>query len=305
MKCKISIIVPILNEERNIASFFKEVTKYIEKEDYELIFIDDGSSDNTVLEIKKLASDNIHFISFSRNFGHQSAIKAGIDYAKGECVIMLDGDLQHPPSLIPKMLAKWREGFEVVYTIRKETKNISTFKKTSSSIFYKLLNFLSETKIESGTADFRLISRKALDSLNSLNDQEFFFRGIIPWIGYKQTAIEYTAQDRKFGASSFTLKKMFKLAIVGITSNSTKPLYISFLVGTILSSLTFSYALYAIFISIFTNKAIDGWTSLIVSILFLGGVQLLGIGILGIYISKIFHQTKKRPHYIINETSIN
>jgi dolichol-phosphate mannosyltransferase len=306
------VIIPCYNENENLLylnqklqEIFKSrlCSKYI----FRILFVNDGSTDETLEEIKVLCkqNSNIDFISFSRNFGHQQAIKAGIDHAFADAVITMDADLQHPPELIPELIKFWEQGFDVVNSRNLNNKNQNLFKKITSKSFYALLNLLSYVKIESGTADFRLIDKKVLEQLRKLNEQNLFLRGTIPWLGFKQHTIEYCPDERKFGQTKYTLQKMFSLAIAGITSFSIKPLRISIIFGLILSVLAIVYMIYALYISLFTDKAIEGWTSVIVSVLFIGGLQLLMLGIIGEYLGKLFLENKQRPTYIIEQMKMS
>lgn len=305
---RISVIIPCYNEKenllylnQNLQEIFKTslCSKYI----FRILFVNDGSTDETLEEIKKLRkkNSNIDFISFSRNFGHQQAIKAGIDYASADAVIIMDADLQHPPELIPEFIKFWEEGFDVINSRNCKSRNQSPFKTITSKSFYALLNLLSYVKIEPGTADFRLIDKKVLEQLRKLNEQNLFIRGIIPWIGFRQYTIDYSPGERKFGKTKYTVHKMFSLAIAGITSFSIKPLRISIFFGLFLSVTSIIYMIYALYIGLFTEKAIEGWTSVIVSVLFIGGLQLLMLGIIGEYLGKLFLENKKRPTYIIDQ----
>lgn len=302
----VSIVIPCYNEEGNIQKIFETIQKEI-YESLEIVFVDDGSSDATLKHIQLLAEKQkeVKYISFSRNFGHQYAIKAGIDNASGDCIIMLDADMQHPPSLIPEMIEKWNEGYDIVNTIRKDTVRTGLFKRISSKVFYRILNAFSEVKIESGSADFRLIDKKVADALKSLKEYHLFYRGLIPWVGFKQINIDYVPNDRFSGRTKYTFKKMVSFAASGITSFSTKPLKIAIYIGFLISFFAFLYALYALFIYFFSDKAISGWTSLIISILFIGGLQISLLGIVGEYLGKLFMENKQRPHYIIKESNFN
>ena len=307
---ELSIVIPTFNEEGNIQPLYAQITevlKHIEIVAYELIFIDDGSSDSSVFQIEKLrqADTNVHLIEFSRNFGHQHALKAGLDHAGGAAVISLDADLQHPPALISEMIALWRSGAQIVYTRRQDKKNIGFFKKMSAKAFYWFANRLSEVPIEEGTADFRLLDRKVVDTIKSFKESHLFLRGLIPTLGFKQVALDYEPAQRFSGQSKYSFAKMFQFAINGITSSSAKPLYFSIYLGLFFAFLAFVYGCYAIYISIFTNAAITGWTSLIASILFIGGIQMILIGIVGIYLGKLFVQSKQRPTYIIKSSTLN
>lgn len=303
---KVSIIIPAYNEAENI----KVVTERLEQvlksyHDYEIIFVDDGSQDNTLKLIKELRQqdEKIYYLSLSRNFGHQNALKAGLDYARGDCVISMDADLQHPPELIPEMIAKWLQGYEIVHTVREKDPEESWFKNATAAVFYKLMNLISDIRIEPGTADFRLLDRKVVDVLKGFNESFLFFRGLVPWLGFNRYGLKYRAPKRFAGKSKYSFKKMISLALMGVTSFSIKPLRISTFLGLLFSISSFIYALYAIFASIFSDKVVSGWTSMIVSILFLGGVQLLVVGIIGEYLGKLFIESKKRPLYIIKEKS--
>jgi dolichol-phosphate mannosyltransferase len=307
---ELSIVIPTFNEEGNILPLYEQITEVLEHIQitaYELIFIDDGSSDSSVLQIEKLrkADTSVHLIEFSRNFGHQHALKAGLDCARGAAVISLDADLQHPPALIPEMLTLWRSGAQVVYTRRQDKKNIGFFKKISAKAFYWLANRLSEVPIEEGTADFRLLDRKVVAAIKSFKESHLFLRGLIPTLGFKQVALDYEPAQRFSGHSKYSFSKMFQFAINGITSSSAKPLYFSIYLGLFFAFLAFVYGCYAIYISIFTDAAITGWTSLIASVLFIGGIQMILIGIVGIYLGKLFVQSKQRPTYIIKSSTLN
>jgi dolichol-phosphate mannosyltransferase len=307
---ELSIVIPTFNEEGNILPLYEQITEVLEHIQitaYELIFIDDGSSDSSVLQIEKLrkADTSVHLIEFSRNFGHQHALKAGLDCARGAAVISMDADLQHPPALIPEMLTLWRSGAQVVYTRRQDKKNIGFFKKISAKAFYWLANRLSEVPIEEGTADFRLLDRKVVAAIKSFKESHLFLRGLIPTLGFKQVALDYEPAQRFSGHSKYSFSKMFQFAINGITSSSAKPLYFSIYLGLFFAFLAFVYGCYAIYISIFTDAAITGWTSLIASVLFIGGIQMILIGIVGIYLGKLFVQSKQRPTYIIKSSTLN
>lgn len=301
----ISIIVPCYNEEGNIEKLHLKIKEQMKKLDinYELIFIDDGSTDNTLkaIEFLILKESRIKLISFSRNFGHQAAIIAGVEHCKGDCLIMMDSDLQHPPELIPEMILRWRNGYEIVNTIREDTKNLPRFKRHTSKGFYKLINIISKTKIEPGSADFRLMDRKVVNSFKEIGEYSLFMRGMINWVGFTNTSIQYKPNNRFSGKSKYSLKKMLLFAIDGITSFSSAPLHISMVFGILISMASFLYMIYALYIHFFTDQTLEGWTSLIISILFIGGIQLISMGILGEYVSKIFYEVKQRPRYLVNK----
>lgn len=309
-RIELSLVIPTFNEEGNVQRLYQEiraVLAQLQLEHYEFIFIDDGSSDASLHNIEALRAQDpkVHYLQFSRNFGHQHALKAGLDHARGAAVISLDADLQHPPALIADMLYHWRNGAEVVYTRRQDKQNVGFFKKMSAKAFYWLANRLSEVPIEEGTADFRLLDRKVVDAIKSFKESHLFLRGLIPTLGFKQVALDYEAAARHSGQSKYSFGKMLRFAINGITSSSAKPLYFSIYLGLFFAFLAFVYGCYAIYIAVFTNAAITGWTSLIASVLFIGGIQMILIGIVGIYLGKLFVQSKQRPTYIIKTETLS
>jgi dolichol-phosphate mannosyltransferase len=303
----VSIIIPAFNEAENIPvicseiiSIFKDLTYK-----YEIILVADGCTDNTLEVINELVTSNknILYIEFSRNFGHQLALKAGLDHASGDCAISLDCDMQHPPGLIPSLLTKWEEGYEVVYTIRKEDKKLPLLKRITSKLFYKTLNSLSDVELETGSADFRLIDKKVVMVIRNFLETEPFLRGLFKWVGFRQYAIEYEPTPRFSGESKYNVKKMIGFALQGVTSFSVKPLYGAIYLGFTFSLLSIIYIPYVLN-AIYTGKEVSGWASTIMTIVFFGGLQLIILGIIGIYIGKMFIQTKHRPNYIIRSTTI-
>lgn len=306
-KFKISVVVPILNEEGNITVLIRRLLLAVKKySDYELLFVDDGSVDKTLKFIQDQRKKNkkIHYISFSRNFGHQNALRAGLDLASGDCIVSMDGDLQHPPELISELVGKWQEGFDIVNTLRQEDSNVSIFKRKTAALFYYILNKLSDIRVENGFADFRLIDRKVVEVLKTMKEDNLFMRGMIAWLGFKQCGIQYMPESRHWGSTKYTFKKMMKLGMAGITSFSVKPLQLSTMLGYIIASIAFLYGLYAIVMKIFTDTTISGWTSVMVGVLFVGGMQMIMIGIVGEYIGRLFIESKKRPNYVIKEKSL-
>lgn len=304
---KISIIIPIFNEEGNIEILAKNLSVALKLyPGYEIIFIDDGSTDKTLGKIKKLrAKDSkINFISFSRNFGHQDALRAGLDYASGDCVVSMDGDMQHPPKLIPKIIEKWQKGYDIVYTVRKEDPKNSFFKNKTANVFYWLMNKFTDVKIDKGAADFRLMDRKVVEVVKVIKEKNLFMRGMVPWLGFKQIGIKYAPENRNWGETKYSFGKMLKFAIVGITSFSTKPLHLATIFGYAIAAAAFLYGVYAILMKLLTDSTISGWASLLTVVLFIGGVQMIMLGILGEYIGKLFIESKKRPNYIVKEKSL-
>lgn len=306
MKKLISIVIPAYNEEGNIQKIYTELTKVMTKKySWEVIFVDDGSKDNTLKVIKSLESktDKVYHIVFTRNFGHQYALKAGMDYARGSAIIMMDADLQHPPSMIPKMLDYWESGYKIV-SMRRVGSQGSWLKDFTSKMFYSLINALSEVKIEPGSADFRLLDKKVVEIIKKSQESTLFLRGLIAWSGFISTTIDYVPEKRKWGQTNYSATKMFHLAIDAIASFSIIPLRLATLLGFLMSLFTGMYGLYAI-VAYFTNwNVITGWPSVIISVLFIGGLQLLILGLIGEYIGKIFLETKKRPLYIVQEKSL-
>lgn len=304
MTFSVSVVIPCFNEKDNIPVIHQSLSDSMQSlPSYELIFVDDGSTDTTLEIIQHIAVSDpkVRYISLSRNFGHQHALKAGLDNASGDCVISLDADMQHPPTLIPLMIEKWQEGFEVVNTIRGEQKSLSFFKKITSGLFYSMINRLSSVEIRPGVADYRLLDRKVVEALKQFSENYLFLRGLIPWIGFKQTSIDFEPLDRHSGQTKYSFIRMLRLALDGITSFSSKPLYLSIAVGSVIAGIAFLYGIYAVYVHLFTEDALPGWTSITASVLFIGGIQLIMLGIIGIYLGKLFIENKKRPNYIIRE----
>lgn len=302
---KYSVVVPVFNEESVIDEFSRRALAVMDSlgEPYEIIFVDDGSTDATFQKASLLASRSqaIKALRLSRNFGHQVAITAGMDAASGAAVVVMDGDLQHPPELIPEMARKWAEGFHVVNTSRMETEGIPLKKKLFSKIFYKLINIDSEVPIYPDAADFRLMDRAAVEAFRQLREQDRFVRGLTSWIGFKQTSVPFNAPERHAGESKYTLRKMIRFAVNGITSFTTLPLKAVGTFGLVVAAASFFYAAFALYEKLVLGITVEGWTSLLVGILFLGGVQLISIGVLGAYIARIFTQVKNRPLYFVQE----
>jgi polyisoprenyl-phosphate glycosyltransferase len=307
---KVSLIIPAFNEAENIIPLKEKLDENLisvaNNYEFEVLFVNDGSYDKTEEILIRICKDHLNykFISFSRNFGHQLAIKAGLDHSDGDCVIMMDADLQHPPELIIQMLRNWEEGYDIVNTIRIDSLKSGIFKTITSRLFYQLLSRISEVKVEKGSADFRLIDKKVVDILKYLKEVDYFWRGLTLWVGFKQTSIEYFPSERNAGQSKYTMGKMIKFAVKGITSFSIKPLRLSLFLGILVSTLSFIYTIYALFVFFFNNQVVSGWTSLLLCVLIIGGIQLIILGIIGEYLGKLFIQSKNRPHYIIGRTNL-
>ncbi len=301
----ISIVVPVYNEQENVRYFYQEVRKYMDPLEYlyELIFVDDGSTDDTPRIIEQITQQDVRVsaVILARNFGHQIALTCGLDYAKGDAVITMDGDMQHPPEMLPILLRKWEEGFEVVQTIRSDTQGVSWFKRYTSSMFYRLINVMSNIHINEGGSDFRLMDHKVVETFLRFKERARFIRGLIGDLGYRQTFIEFVAPQRHAGKSKFSLKKMLTFAIDGITSFSKVPLRIALYAGLLLGMMSFLLTLNVVYTKLFTAEAVPGWATLAVSVLLLGGLQLLVVGIIGEYIGRIFEEVKQRPLYWVSD----
>ena len=304
---KLSVIIPMYNE-KEVAKIcyerMKNVVDTLENYDYELIFINDGSLDNTQDILEEIASfDNkVKIISFSRNFGHQAAVTAGIRNVTGDAVLIIDADLQDPPELLPEMIDLLEQGYEVIYGKRKLRKGESPFKLLTAKMFYKTLNALSDVEIPKDTGDFRLVDRKVIDVINTLPEHNKFLRGLFSWVGFKQTPIYYERQARKAGKTKYPLRKMLKLAQDGIISFSTKPLKIVGGLGIITIILSIAILIYSLVSYAFDlNNLTPGWTSIMVAITLFSGVQLLAIWLISEYIARIYDETRKRPEYVIDK----
>ena len=305
---KISVIVPMYYEEevaKECYTRLKNVLEKIENYNYEIIFINDGSKDKTLEILKEIAKENknVKIISFSRNFGHQCAVTAGLRYVTGDAIVIIDADLQDPPELIPEMIKLWEEGNEVIYGKRKSREGESRFKLLTASMFYKTLNALSDVEIPKDTGDFRLVDRKVVEVINSLPEHNKFLRGLFSWVGFKQTPFEYERKERYAGKTKYPLKKMLKLAQDGIFSFSIKPLKIVGAMGILSVLISIILFVYAVLSYAFDwNNLVPGWTSLMVTMTFIGGMILISLWMIGEYIGRIYDETKRRPEYIIDET---
>ena len=302
------MIIPIYNEEKILPELYHRLAETLKlvTADYELIFVNDGSFDSTAEILTGFSKENekVKYINFSRNFGHQVAISAGIDYCTGDAAVIMDGDLQDPPELIPRFLEKYNQGYQVVYARRIARKGESVFKKLVARIFYRILKRITSIDIPMDTGDFRLIDRKIIDYLKQMPERSKFLRGQIAWLGFKQTFVDFERQKRLAGKPGYTFKKLVNLAVDGITAFSDRPLRFVTNAGIIVSAIAFAIILYALLSYIIAGKPVAGWTSLILSITFFGGVQLISIGIIGEYVSRINTDVRKRPLYIVDQTNI-
>lgn len=301
----VSIVIPCYNEAENIAPLLMRIESALDNYSYEILFVNDGSKDGTQHQIELAHSINtsVKYISFSRNFGHQAALKAGIDHAKGDCIVTIDADLQKPPEAIPEMITLWQKGNEIVTAVCKNQGQSSLFKRLTSDGYYRVLSWLADHEVVPNGADFRLFDRKVADIIKGIQTQNLYLRGTFSWVGYRQAVTYYREEKRKFGKTKYGIWKMINLASNGITSFSVKPLRFALAVGVFFAGLAFGYGIYAITI-VFLGMTVPGWASLVASIVFLSGIQLMVLGVIGEYIGKIYIEIKQRPAYLISKTNI-
>jgi dolichol-phosphate mannosyltransferase len=305
----ISVIVPVYNEEKGLPELFERLRTAVEKvsRDAEFIFVNDASKDGSLELIRQLAETDkrVRYISFSRNFGHQIAVTAGLEHSRGKAVVIIDGDLQDPPELIPALYEEYCKGFKVVYARRKSRAGESWFKKSTARLFYRLLKRLTHVHIPIDTGDFRLIDRQIVEQLRLMPEPNKFLRGQIAWMGFRQTFVEFDRDARKYGKTGYPLKKMMRFALDGITAFSDLPLKFATAAGFLVSAIALLVIFYALFSHFVLNHTITGWTSLIVSSMFIGGIQLFAIGIIGEYIGRINNSVRNRPLYIMEENNVD
>ena len=307
----LTVVIPVYNEEENLQPLARTLMEVLAGQPaFTILFVDDGSGDGSLALLKKMAAQDkrIAYLSLSRNFGHQAALRAGLEVAQGDCVVTMDGDFQHPPELIPSMIEAYRKGFDIVATRRLDAapdgdKGLAPGKRLGSRLFYALMKVLGDVKIEPGSADFRLLSRRAVKALLSMPERTLFLRGAVPWIGFPSTELSYRPGNRRSGSSKYSFSAMLSFALDGITSFSVKPLRLASMFGCLISAAGFLYALYALIVRLFTDKTVEGWTSLLISVLIIGGIQLIFMGIIGEYLGKLFLEAKHRPHYLVKERS--
>lgn len=299
----ISIVVPVFNEEKVLREFHKRTAQALSVHRFEILFVNDGSTDGSWEIIQDLtkADARVAGLSLSRNFGHQAALTAGLEHAQGDAVVLMDADLQDPPEVIPGMIQKWQAGYDVVYGIRSKRKGESLFKKFTASVFYRIFRGATSVPVSLEAGDFRLLSRKVVDVLNQTPERIRFLRALTSWVGFNQTAVPYVRDPRFAGKSKYPLFKMLKFAFDGLTSFSSLPLQLASYLGFAVTTVAFLVALYSLYVRLFTQTAVRGWTSLLIVVIFLGGVQLLMIGIIGEYIGRIYEEVKRRPLYLLKE----
>lgn len=306
MSCKLlSVVIPVYNEAEVIGEMYRRLTRVasvLPDLDYELVVVDDGSRDASYPALLAIAQADprLRVLKLSRNFGHQTAITAGIDVARGDAVVIIDADLQDPPEVIPEMIARWREGFDVVYGVRAKRSGETMMKVATASVFYRMLDRMTNISIPVDAGDFRLMSRRAADQLRAMREKDRFVRGLISWIGFRQTSVVYQREARFAGKTKYPFGKMLKFAIDGLTSFSTAPLKLATWMGYLASAFAFVY-LASVFVQKWLGKTIEGWATIMVAMLFMGGVQLICLGIMGEYIGRIFTEAKQRPLYVVEE----
>ncbi|MEN8906445.1 MAG: glycosyltransferase family 2 protein [Clostridiales bacterium] len=302
---KYSLVVPLFNEEKVIDESYNKVTNVMEsiEELYEIIFVNDGSVDLTEQIAKDICKKDkrIKLINFSRNYGHQAAITAGMNNSKGKAIIVIDADLQDPPEIIVKMVEKWKQGYDVVYGKRIQREGETFFKKITASIFYRILRYMTDFDIPVDTGDFRLIDKRVNEALKTIGERNRYIRGLISWLGFKQTYVEYVRKERFAGETKYPLKKMMKFALDAITSFSFKPLRLASYMGIALSLVSFIYLTVVIYTKLFTDKAFTGWASTLAVSLLFNGIILIILGIMGEYIGRLYDEVKARPLYIIKD----
>ena len=302
----ISVIVPCYNEEEVIGETHSRLASLLgqlDGFDYELIYVDDGSRDRTPELLQQIHASNsrARVLRFSRNFGHQVALTAGLEHASGAAVVVIDADLQDPPEVIPEMVARWRDGYEVVYGVRTDRPGESSFKLWTAKIFYRLINRLSETKMPLDAGDFRLMDRKVVDALLAMPERDRFVRGMVSWVGFRQIAVLYARAPRQAGTGKYPFLKMLKFALDGVLSFSLTPLRLAIWTGFLAILMAVAGIIYAVLLRLYTTDWVRGWASLFVAILFMGGVQLISLGIIGEYIGRIYGEVKQRPLYLLRE----
>ena len=306
IKEKISVVVPMYFEEEVAEECYNRLRSVMLENniDYEFVFVNDGSTDRTLPILQSFAAIDpaVKIINFARNFGHQTAVTAGIDYATGDAIVIIDADLQDPPEVIPELIAKWKEGYDVVYAKRKKRAGETKFKLLTAKYFYKTLNYLSDIDIPKDTGDFRIIDAKVADVFRQMPERNRFVRGMFSWIGFNQTFIEYERDERFAGETKYPLKKMIKFASDGIIAFSTKPLKLMLLLGSVSVFISFALLIYALFVKMFGYEVARGWTSIMVAITFFSGIQMISLGIVGQYIARIYDESKNRPIYVVSTT---
>ncbi len=304
-----SVVLPAHNEADNIAPLCAALKAELAPlGSYEIIFVNDGSTDRTLEELRALAVSEarVRYVSFTRNFGHQAALRAGLQHARGTAVVVMDSDFEHPPQLIRELVAKWREGFKVVGAQRiDDAESVSLLKRVTSNMYYRLLDAIGDVRIEPGSADYMLLDRVVVDQVNALDDYDLFLRGMVRWFGYPLTTVPYNRGRRQSGESKYTLRRMIELAVTGIAGHSLRPLRFAIYLALGFAATGFLFVIYSIVSFYFVQHTVAGWTSIMAAIAILGAAQLLVLGIFGEYLGRILREARKRPNYLIAETEVD
>lgn len=299
----VSVVVPIYNEVETIDELCRRLHSSLsEVDNYEIVVVDDSSTDGSweLLRAHAARDDRVRGARLSRNFGHQVAISAGLDLARGNAVVVMDGDLQDPPEIIPSLLAKWREGYDVVYAVRTEREGEGWFKRASAALFYRLLRALAQVDIPAEAGDFRLLSRRAVDAIGAMPERARFLRGMAAWIGFRQIAVPYRRDPRYAGTTKYPMRRMLRLAVDAVTSFSAAPLRLVSALGFVFVFFCGAYLIYVLYVHFLTDRTVAGWTTVVVLILLIGGIQLLSLGIVGQYVARVFEEAKHRPLYLVD-----
>lgn len=303
---EISLVLAVYNEAENLEDLYRRVKEVLSKKigaSHEIIFVDDGSKDGSWATISKIAGEDkcVRAVKFSRNFGHQYALKAGLEYSAGNCVVTMDSDLQHPPEIIIKMYEEWKKGAEVVNAIRQGFRNTGVIKEFSSKAYYFMVNLFSEVNIPYGASDFRLLDRKVVEEINRFGEYHIFLRGLVDWLGFKEGRVLYSADRRGKGKPKYTPAKMFELAISGIMAFGIQPLRLAMVLGGIIVLFALGYMGFVFYAKFFMDATVPGWTAIVISVLIMGGAQIMFTGVVGEYVGRVFLESKKRPRYIVSE----
>jgi len=304
---ELSVVVPSFNEADNLPTLVQRLTNLLgDRQSFEIIVVDDGSTDGTEGVVRNLIARNntVQYVCLSRNFGHQAALRAGLSYARGAAVVSMDSDLQHPPEIVPKLIDKWREGNEIVTTTRIDGKRLSLFKRTTSRLYYSVLNRLGDVSVNPGMADFRLLDRRIVDVIKDMPESDLFLRGMIPWLGFRTTNIEYHVADRLHGTTKYTLRKQMSLAAAGIVTHSMLPLRISVFLAGFVAMLTFMYVVYALWHYFVDGDAIPGWASVIICVNLIGALQLIVLGVIGEYLGRVLREIRRRPAFVVAKSTL-
>ena len=299
----ISVVLPAHNEAGNVAPMVKALTDVLHPlGSYEIIFVDDGSRDGTLAALRAAAGEGVRYISFTRNFGHQAALRAGLRHAKGRAVIVMDADFEHPPELIPQLVAAWRGGTKIVATRRDDGTRVTAGKRVSSQLYYRTLDALGDVRIEPGSADYMLLDRAVVDIVNRMEDQDLFLRGLVRWLGFPLVTVPYARGTRQSGETKFSLRRMVEFALTGILAHSVRPLRFAIWLALGFAALGFLFVIYAIISFLFVQHTVAGWSSIVAVIAILGAAQLLVLGIIGEYVGRTLREARKRPSYVVAET---